>query len=541
MGKNPLKTDIFLGCEGMERESGATIRDTALTRCPDILAFHASLNRYFRRDHDFAGEMHAFYELVFVISGTVIVTAGEEVYTLGAGQMILHPPEEFHRIRSEGSNEPHVLNLSFFAASMPFWNSRVMQPSPEEGEELQKICTLVQTGLRFSDRNDLNTARLRLELWMLQMGEHSSTEVAPSDSASALRYAEIVNLLRDHLGESLTACDIAALCNMSLSSLKKIFTRYAGMGVVSFFVEMKMRQAVILLKSGKRVGETAAELGYSDQNYFSTVFHRVMGVSPGAYRNAETTEPRSQNQILYKKEGKTMKFIHVDTYEKLSHQAANIIAAQVTMKPNCVLGLATGSSPVGVYKDLIARYNNGDLDFSRVVSINLHEYVGLTGKDDQSYRYFMQDNFFDHINICPENTFVPNGVAADLEKECAEYDARVEAYGGIDLQLLGIGLDGHIGFNEPDSVFTKPTHVIDLHPSTIEANARFFKSADEVPKQALTMGMGNIMQAKKIVLIANGQAKKAVVEQALNGPITPELPASILQLHPDVTVIFSDN
>jgi AraC-like DNA-binding protein len=251
MGKNPLKTDIFLGCEGMERESGATIRDTALTRCPDILAFHASLNRYFRRDHDFAGEMHAFYELVFVISGTVIVTAGEEVYTLGAGQMILHPPEEFHRIRSEGSNEPHVLNLSFFAASMPFWNSRVMQPSPEEGEELQKICTLVQTGLRFSDRNDLNTARLRLELWMLQMGEHSSTEVAPSDSASALRYAEIVNLLRDHLGESLTACDIAALCNMSLSSLKKIFTRYAGMGVVSFFVEMKMRQAVILLKSGK--------------------------------------------------------------------------------------------------------------------------------------------------------------------------------------------------------------------------------------------------------------------------------------------------
>ena len=235
-----------------------------------------------------------------------------------------------------------------------------------------------------------------------------------------------------------------------------------------------------------------------------------------------------------------MKFITVDSYEKMSRQAANIIAAQVISKPKCVLGLATGSTPVGAYRQLIESCKNGDLDFSEVTTVNLDEYVGLTSDNDQSYRYFMQDNFFDHINICPENTFVPNGVAADLNKECEEYDARVAAYGGIDLQLLGIGVDGHIGFNEPDSIFTKPTHVIDLHPSTIEANARFFNSADEVPKQALTMGMGNIMQAKKIVLVANGAAKKAVVEQAFSGPITPELPASILQLHPDVTVIFSE-
>jgi len=227
-------------------------------------------------------------------------------------------------------------------------------------------------------------------------------------------------------------------------------------------------------------------------------------------------------------------------YEAMSRRAAHFISAEVIRKPNCVLGLATGSTPVGAYKELIARNQRGDFSFREVRTVNLDEYKGLAPTHDQSYRYFMQDNLFDHINICPENTFVPNGVAADLAKECEEYDARVEAYGGIDLQLLGIGLDGHIGFNEPDSVFTKPTHVIDLHPSTIEANARFFNSADEVPKQALTMGMGNIMQAKKIVLVANGAAKKAVVEQAFSGPITPELPASILQLHPDVTVIFSE-
>lgn len=235
-----------------------------------------------------------------------------------------------------------------------------------------------------------------------------------------------------------------------------------------------------------------------------------------------------------------MKFIKVDTYEKLSRQAANVISAQVIMKPDCVLGLATGSSPIGIYKQLIDWYNKGDVDFSQVTSVNLDEYVGLTGEHEQSYRYFMQTHFFDHVNIKRENTYVPNGVAADLDEECRAYDARIAKFGGIDLQLLGIGVDGHIGFNEPGDCFVTATHVADLHESTIRANARFFANENEVPRQAISMGMVSIMQARKILLIANGPAKRDVLYRAFEGPITPELPASILQLHPDLTVIFSE-
>ncbi len=236
-----------------------------------------------------------------------------------------------------------------------------------------------------------------------------------------------------------------------------------------------------------------------------------------------------------------MKIIEVSSYEKLSRDAANLIAAQVLVKPNCVLGLATGSSPLGTYAALAEKYRAGDLDFSQVTSVNLDEYVGLTGDHEQSYRYFMNDNLFRHINIPLDRTFVPNGCAENLEAEGAAYDARIKELGGIDLQLLGIGLDGHIGFNEPDDVFVGPTHEVALDPSTIEANARFFDSADDVPRKAITMGMLSIMQAKKILLIANGKAKREIVEKAFYGPITPEVPASILQLHPDVTVIYSEN
>ncbi len=236
-----------------------------------------------------------------------------------------------------------------------------------------------------------------------------------------------------------------------------------------------------------------------------------------------------------------MNFIKTETYEALSRKAAAIIAAQVVSKPDCVLGLATGSSPVGTYKQLIKWNEQGDLDFSKVTSVNLDEYVGLDGTNDQSYRYFMNDNLFNHINIDKAKTFVPNGCADDLAAEGEAYDEHIKALGGIDLQLLGIGLDGHIGFNEPDSFFTKETHVVDLDESTIKANARFFESEADVPRKAITMGMMSIMQAKKVLLIANGAAKKEILEKAFFGPITPEVPASILQLHPDLTVIFSEN
>ncbi len=235
-----------------------------------------------------------------------------------------------------------------------------------------------------------------------------------------------------------------------------------------------------------------------------------------------------------------MNFITVKNYDELSKKAANIIAAQVISKPCSVLGLATGSTPVGTYKKL-AEYNKaGDVDFSCVTSVNLDEYQGLKGDNDQSYRYFMNNNLFKHINIDINKTFVPDGCAPDLAEEGKRYDELIKSLGGIDIQLLGIGLDGHIGFNEPDDAFTAETHEVELDPSTIEANARFFASKDDVPTKAITMGMMSIMQAKKILLIANGKNKKDIVEKSFFGPITPQVPASILQLHPDVTVIFSE-
>ncbi len=236
-----------------------------------------------------------------------------------------------------------------------------------------------------------------------------------------------------------------------------------------------------------------------------------------------------------------MNFITVKTYDALSAKAAEIILGVVKAKPDAVLGLATGSSPVGAYKYMIEANKKGEVDFSKVSSINLDEYIGLDGTHDQSYRFFMNDNLFDHINIDKANTHVPSGIAADMDAECKAYDARIESVGGTDIQLLGIGLDGHIGFNEPDKYFEKATHVVELDPSTIEANARFFASEADVPRKAITMGMGGIMSAKKVLLIANGEKKKDIVMKAFYGPITPEVPASILQLHPDLTVIFSEN
>lgn len=234
-----------------------------------------------------------------------------------------------------------------------------------------------------------------------------------------------------------------------------------------------------------------------------------------------------------------MKFITVNRYEELSQQAADIICKQVISKPNSVLGLATGSTPLGTYAKMVERCNN--VDFSNVISVNLDEYIGLTKNNEQSYRYFMDTNLFSKINIRPEHTYVPNGCATDLTKECERYDALIQKLGGIDLQLLGIGLDGHIGFNEPDDIFEKNTHIVSLDPSTIKANARFFNSEAEVPCKAITMGILPIMQAKKVLLIANGKNKREILNQAFYGPITPKVPASILQLHPDVTVIFSEN
>lgn len=232
-----------------------------------------------------------------------------------------------------------------------------------------------------------------------------------------------------------------------------------------------------------------------------------------------------------------MKFYCGEDYKAMSRIAANIISAQIIMKPDCVLGLATGSSPEGTYAQLVEWYKKGDLDFSQVTSVNLDEYRGLSGDNDQSYRYFMNTHLFDHVNIDKSRTFVPNGLESDSEKACREYDAVVEATGGVDLQLLGIGHNGHIGFNEPAKEFCKNTQCVDLTESTIEANKRFFEKEEDVPRQAYTMGIGTIMRAKKILLVASGEGKADIIAKAFTGPITPEVPASILQLHNDVTVV----
>lgn len=241
-----------------------------------------------------------------------------------------------------------------------------------------------------------------------------------------------------------------------------------------------------------------------------------------------------------KKEIKIMRICRAKDYEDMSRKAANIISAQVILKPDCVLGLATGSSPVGTYKQLIDWYKKGDLDFSRITSINLDEYKGLSGDNDQSYRYFMDTNLFNHVNIRKDHTFVPNGLEADASKACAQYNEIIRSVGGADLQLLGLGRNGHIGFNEPDDVFMKETHCVDLTANTIEANKRFFASEEDVPRQAYTMGIGNIMQARKILVIVSGEDKAEALQKMIEGSITPQVPASILQLHGDVTVVADE-
>lgn len=235
-----------------------------------------------------------------------------------------------------------------------------------------------------------------------------------------------------------------------------------------------------------------------------------------------------------------MKIYRAKDYDDMSRKAANIISAQVIMKSNCVLGLATGSSPVGAYRQLIEWYEKGDLDFSEVKSINLDEYKNIAKGDKQSYYYFMKHNLFRHINIKEENTFIPDGMAEDSTSECTRYDEVIQTLGGIDLQLLGLGHNGHIGFNEPDEAFEKRTHCVALAQSTIDANSRLFENQKDVPSYAYTMGIKTIMQAKKIVVIVSGKDKAEIVNKAFFGPVTPAVPASILQMHNDLILVCDE-
>jgi len=230
----------------------------------------------------------------------------------------------------------------------------------------------------------------------------------------------------------------------------------------------------------------------------------------------------------------------VKDHDEMSRRAARIIADAIRNKPNLVLGLATGGTPVGCYQELIRMHKEEGLDFSRVITFNLDEYIGLPPTHPQSYRHFMDENLFRHVNIKIENTHVPDGMSADLEKTCQEFEEAIKASGGIDLQLLGIGSNGHMAFNEPGSPFDSRTRVVDLSERTIKDNARFFKSIDEVPRQALSMGMGTIMEVRKIILLASGVGKVGAVAKSVEGPITTDVPASILQRHPNCIFIIDE-
>ena len=232
-----------------------------------------------------------------------------------------------------------------------------------------------------------------------------------------------------------------------------------------------------------------------------------------------------------------MRIITAKNYDDMSRKAANIISAQIIMKPNCVLGLATGSTPVGAYNQLVQWYHKGDLDFSQVKTVNLDEYKGLKANHPQSYRYFMEEHLFKHVNITPEHINIPNGTANDPEDECLRYDTVIAGLGGIDLQVLGIGRNGHIAFNEPNIAFEKKTHLVNLTQSTIEANSRLFDHISEVPTSAYTMGVKNIVQANIILLMVSGEEKADIMHEAFCGPVTPCVPASILQMHNHVIIV----
>lgn len=235
-----------------------------------------------------------------------------------------------------------------------------------------------------------------------------------------------------------------------------------------------------------------------------------------------------------------MKIIKTKNYEEMSKKAANIIGALVTLKPECILGLATGSSPIGTYDELVKKYEQGDLDFSKVTTVNLDEYKGLSKDKEQSYDYFMHEYLFDKVNINPDNTYLPDGMNLDSEAESARYEAQVKSLGTVDLQLLGMGHNGHIGFNEPGDIFMDETHCVDLKESTIEANKRFFDSADDVPRQAYSMGIGTILRSRKLLIVVSGEGKAKALRDSICGPVTPQVPGSILKFHPDVTIIADE-
>lgn len=522
----------------------------------NILSFyHLHFDQYYR----FKGEEHNFWELVYVVQGTVGVTADNRCYEITGGMMVFHKPGEFHALWSAGGTAPEVVIVSFscHAALMRCFEDRVVALDPNGRVLLQELeyflsgivdhCRddgqLHRIALRENaSAYDMQAAKNLLEFLLIRLHtlEPLESVVLKRQIAATHEdvYKQAVDYLNHNICEKLSLEDVCRHIGVSRTTLKGIFTKYTGNSIMKHFLRMKIAQAKVMLEKGLSVGAVSEKLGFSSQNYFCCAFKREVGITPLLYKLNVTKNHSETESTDFTGRGKNaMRVVVCENYEELSQKAAKMVASMVTLKPDCVLGLATGSTPVGTYQELIRLYGAGEVDFSAVTTFNLDEYYPIAPENEQSYHYFMQRHLFGHVNIDPKRAFIPNGMAKDADAECRAYEEKIAAKGGIDLQILGIGQNGHIGFNEPDDNLNTSTHLTGLTESTIRANARFFNSIDEVPRQALTMGISTILRSKKILLLASGKAKHPAVRELLTEDINTEVPATLLKVHRDVVLL----
>lgn len=524
----------------------------------NILSFY---HLYFHPDYHYHGEQHNFWELVYVADGKIGVTADNRCYELPSGAIVFHRPGEFHTLWSAGGTAPEVIIVSFACHSnlMQAFEGRVAVLDPGGRACIQALAKHLNCVIaRCEDDGQLHrvipkldcspyemqAAKNLLELLLIHLRRPEPLEAIVCKRQFAATHEEIyrqtINYFTNNIFEKLTLEDICRHIGVSRTTLKSIFAKYTGNSIMKHFLHMKIEKAKEMLAAGAGIGTVSDRLGFSSQNYFCCAFKREMGVTPFSYKTGAQHSEAAPEQDRPNGAGRgknVMRIIVCKDYEELSKKAAKMVASVITLNPSCVLGLATGSTPVGTYQELIRLYQAGEVDFSAVTTFNLDEYYPIAPENPQSYHYFMQQNLFGHININPENTYIPNGLAKDTEAECHAYEEKIAAKGGIDLQILGIGQNGHIGFNEPDDNLNTSTHLTALTESTISANARFFENIDDVPRQALTMGISTILRSKKILLLASGKTKYPVVRELLNEDINTEIPATLLKVHRDVVLL----
>lgn len=524
----------------------------------NILSFY---HLHFDQYYHYNGEQHNFWEMVYVADGKVGVTADNRCYEISAGMLVFHKPGEFHALWSAEGTAPEVIIISFScqAELMQAFEGRVAALDANGRvlmQELEQYFSRVidhcwDDGQRHRiipranvNVYDMHAAKNLLELLLLRLYKREPLESISLKRQLAATHEDIYKQAVDYLNSNICAKlsleDVCRHIGVSRTTLKGIFTKYTGNSIMKHFLRMKIGQAKVMLEKGAPIHTVSERLGFSSQNYFCCAFKREVGITPFLYKSGTLKSKDEEQQMFAESMNRSksvMRIIVCKDYEELSQKAAKMVASVITLKPDCILGLATGSTPVGTYQELIRLNQTGEVDFSAVTSFNLDEYYPIAPDNNQSYHYFMEQNLFNHINIDPANTHIPNGMAKDPDAECRAYEQQIADRGGIDLQILGIGQNGHIGFNEPDDNLNTSTHLTGLTESTISANSRFFNSVNEVPRQALTMGISTILRSKKILLLASGKAKHPVVRELLTEDINTEVPATLLKVHRDVVLL----